>query len=293
MGGYGVLAVPTHPSRHLGLDPPTRHDSEGAVRLGRTKTWAGEVPEHGTCSILVLQRLLGDPGADLGAGTKAELGQDVLDVRLCGALRDDQLCSDVLVPQPIGDEPSDLLLAWGEWRAARASGRSSGIGFLVVDGESERLPVGERTAPVERKDEGNLPQGMARLLPTLRVEGHEVPVRVDGGAGCREQGISGAQELGGSSVLLLPRCDPGQHLKADGGPRTVVAAVLQASAKVLPLMLDHIIEPALAPVHQGVRPQELPEAVAGPLTTVKLTGRPEEAVAAGLNELSPTSLSGG
>jgi hypothetical protein len=62
-------------------------------------------------SALLIGMFGGDPGRDLAAVSKSKFGEDVLDVVLCGAVRDHQACSDVSVTASSGDETGDLGLA--------------------------------------------------------------------------------------------------------------------------------------------------------------------------------------
>ena len=62
----------------------------------------------------------------LHAVVQLELAEGVLDVVLDGAVRDDQALGDLLVAEPLGDQPQHLGLAVGELRAPWARRRRRG-----------------------------------------------------------------------------------------------------------------------------------------------------------------------
>jgi hypothetical protein len=67
----------------------------------------------------------GCPRCDLAAVLEAELGEDVLDVVLCGAFRDVEEVGDLAVGEAAGDQLGDLAFASGQ--AAGLAARSASL----------------------------------------------------------------------------------------------------------------------------------------------------------------------
>jgi hypothetical protein len=76
--------------------------------------------------------VLSHPGGDLGACPQAELAQDITDVRVRGALRNDQLHRNFAIGQPARDQVSDLTLA-------RTEGIRFALGGIFVGRAVRRL----------------------------------------------------------------------------------------------------------------------------------------------------------
>src|SRR6266702_5982196 len=111
--------------RELGLVPcqprPWRHS------LAEADPAAGAIPDlvardftatarrdrrHDAASSVVFC----EPCTDLRPGGEPQLGQNVFEVRLGGALADDQGFRDFSVGQPLCGEHGDLMFTWGEQR---------------------------------------------------------------------------------------------------------------------------------------------------------------------------------
>src|SRR5262245_48129497 len=102
----------------------------------------------------------GGGGGELCSGGDAQLGEDVAQVRLHGALGDEQPADDLGVGEDVGDEPDDLQLGGGEavpavGRAFASSPSALGVGDGIVErqlrafGPGGGQPVGsERLACV-------------------------------------------------------------------------------------------------------------------------------------------------
>src|SRR5918995_4636661 len=70
--------------------------------------------------------LLHHPGGDLGARAEPELGQDVLDVRVCRPLGDEQFLGDLAIGQAARNQRGHLALTPGERTGERAAGWTLG-----------------------------------------------------------------------------------------------------------------------------------------------------------------------
>src|SRR5690349_17986407 len=87
------------PGRTVGGARPPAHPWGHGFRLRKRSLWSGKVDLYG-------------PRRDLRSRLEVELLEDVLDVRLDGALGQDEPVRDLAVRRPSGDQAGDLRLAW-------------------------------------------------------------------------------------------------------------------------------------------------------------------------------------
>src|SRR5918992_6041216 len=98
------------------------------------------------------------PSGYLCSRSEPELGQDVLDVTLCGSLRNNQLGGDLSIGHPFRHQPGNLELSRGQGRVIHSTSTPCDGSSLLAHGERDRSSplelfpfLGENTPPLYAK----------------------------------------------------------------------------------------------------------------------------------------------